>query len=202
LAHITGTLQLKNSTAHSHAFETRQVDVFEFELLDLGELLRMDIWHDNKGMWPAWLLDKIVVKTTAPHMESQVWVFQCGKWFDRKSGDKRIFRELRAERSEPDLAAAAETAKDLASGAAEGAAKIGERNGVARVVAEGAAKIGERNGVARVVAEEEDWIPTERRVIQPTLVAPVVAATLDVSGTEVGGEAESAESSMVISGAS
>jgi len=185
LAHITGTLQLKNSTAHSHAFETRQVDVFEFELLDLGELLRMDIWHDNKGMWPAWLLDKIVVKTTAPHMESQVWVFQCGKWFDRKSGDKRIFRELRAERSEPDLAAAAETAKDLASGAAEGAAKIGERN-----------------GVARVVAEEEDWIPTERRVIQPTLVAPVVAATLDVSGTEVGGEAESAESSMVISGAS
>lgn len=45
----TGTLPLKTST-NRNKFERKTKDVFRFpDLLSLGELSKVRVWHDNKG---------------------------------------------------------------------------------------------------------------------------------------------------------
>lgn len=45
----TGTLALKESS-NRNKFERSQVDVFCFsDILSLGELCKVRVWHDNKG---------------------------------------------------------------------------------------------------------------------------------------------------------
>lgn len=45
----TGTLPLKEST-NRNKFERKTKDVFRFpEMLSLGELSKVRVWHDNKG---------------------------------------------------------------------------------------------------------------------------------------------------------
>lgn len=45
----TGTLALKESS-NRNKFERKQVDVFRFlDVLSLGELSKVRVWHDNKG---------------------------------------------------------------------------------------------------------------------------------------------------------
>lgn len=45
----TGTLALKESS-NRNKFERNQVDVFHFsDILSLGELCKIRVWHDNKG---------------------------------------------------------------------------------------------------------------------------------------------------------
>lgn len=45
----TGTLALKESS-NRNKFERNQVDVFHFsDILSLGELCKVRVWHDNKG---------------------------------------------------------------------------------------------------------------------------------------------------------
>ena len=45
----TGTLPLKEST-NRNKFERKMKDVFRFpDMLSLGELSKVRVWHDNKG---------------------------------------------------------------------------------------------------------------------------------------------------------
>lgn len=45
----TGTLPLKDGT-NRNKFERKTKDVFRFpDLLSLGELSKVQVWHDNKG---------------------------------------------------------------------------------------------------------------------------------------------------------
>lgn len=45
----TGTLALKECS-NRNKFERNQVDVFRFsDILSLGELCKVRVWHDNKG---------------------------------------------------------------------------------------------------------------------------------------------------------
>lgn len=47
----TGTLALKESNRRNK-FEKDQLDVFNFSnILSLGDLCKVRIWHDNKGNW-------------------------------------------------------------------------------------------------------------------------------------------------------
>jgi len=44
-------------------FERNKVDDFVFEAVELGELKRIRIGHDNSGMSPGWFLDKVIIRS-------------------------------------------------------------------------------------------------------------------------------------------
>ena len=48
----SGELHLKDSETNKDPFETAQTDVFTVaNLLDLGRLFKLRVWHDNKGIY-------------------------------------------------------------------------------------------------------------------------------------------------------
>eukprot|EP00736_Rhodelphis_marinus_P000918 Rmarinus@m.27357 len=97
----TGERQLENDRNN---FEKGRTDEFRLECDALGAIQKIRIWHDNSGLFgSAWYLDRVTVKNESSGEE---WVFTCRKWFDKKSGDKQIVREL-----VPDGTEGAETAE-------------------------------------------------------------------------------------------
>ncbi|XP_056146384.1 lipoxygenase homology domain-containing protein 1 [Lampris incognitus] len=72
-------------------FEREQTDRFLLEMLDMGELLRVKVEHDNSGINPGWLLNRVDVTNTANGVTA---IFLCGKWLDTKRADGQIFRVL------------------------------------------------------------------------------------------------------------
>ncbi|KAM4578886.1 lipoxygenase homology domain-containing protein 1 [Fundulus diaphanus] len=87
----TGTLPLKEST-NRNKFERKMKDVFRFpEMLSLGELSKVRVWHDNKGPAPGWHLEYIDVKDEAM---DQTFRFPCDRWLSKKEDDGQIIREL------------------------------------------------------------------------------------------------------------
>ncbi|XP_030623777.1 lipoxygenase homology domain-containing protein 1 [Chanos chanos] len=72
-------------------FERGQTDRFVLELLDMGDLLRVCVEHDNSGLSPGWLLDRVEVTNTANGVTT---IFLCGKWLDKKRADGQIKRIL------------------------------------------------------------------------------------------------------------
>ncbi|KAM3842453.1 LOW QUALITY PROTEIN: lipoxygenase homology domain-containing protein 1 [Diretmus argenteus] len=72
-------------------FEREQTDRFLLEMLDMGELLRVRVEHDNSGLNPGWLLDRVEVTNTANGVST---IFLCGKWLDTKRADGKICRVL------------------------------------------------------------------------------------------------------------
>ena len=53
--------------------------------IDLGQLFKIRVGHDNSGAGPGWFLEKIVVNGTE---------FPCSRWFDKKEDDGQISRVL------------------------------------------------------------------------------------------------------------
>ncbi|XP_070707153.1 lipoxygenase homology domain-containing protein 1 [Pempheris klunzingeri] len=72
-------------------FEREQTDRFLLELLDMGELQKVRMEHDNSGLSPGWLLDRVEVTNTANGVTT---IFLCGKWLDKKRADGQITRVL------------------------------------------------------------------------------------------------------------
>ncbi|XP_055036930.2 lipoxygenase homology domain-containing protein 1 [Misgurnus anguillicaudatus] len=72
-------------------FERGKTNRFILELLDMGDLLRVCMEHDNSGLSPGWLLSRIEITNTANGVTT---VFACGKWFDKKKSDGRIKRVI------------------------------------------------------------------------------------------------------------
>lgn len=64
---------------------------FFLEMLDLGELLRVKVEHDNHGFNCGWYLECIEVTNTANIVTT---IFQCGKWLDAHKADGQIERVL------------------------------------------------------------------------------------------------------------
>ncbi|XP_061134123.1 lipoxygenase homology domain-containing protein 1-like isoform X4 [Syngnathus typhle] len=87
----TGTLALKES-ANRNKFERKMRDVFRFpDMLSLGELSKVRVWHDNKGVAPAWHLDYIDIKDESM---DQTFRFPCDRWLAKNEDDGQIIREL------------------------------------------------------------------------------------------------------------
>ncbi|KAM8885089.1 lipoxygenase homology domain-containing protein 1, partial [Spinachia spinachia] len=87
----TGPLPLKQST-NRNKFERKMKDVFRFpDMLSLGELSKIRVWHDDKGPSPGWRLDYIDVKDEAM---DQTFRFPCDRWLAKNEDDKQIMREL------------------------------------------------------------------------------------------------------------
>ncbi|KAK2899220.1 hypothetical protein Q8A67_010638 [Cirrhinus molitorella] len=87
----TGTLALRESSSRNK-FERNQVDVFRFgDILSLGELSKIRVWHDNKGPAPGWHLEYIDVKDD---LLDQTFRFPCDRWLAKSEDDGQIMREL------------------------------------------------------------------------------------------------------------
>ncbi|KAG7499250.1 lipoxygenase-likey domain-containing protein 1 isoform X1 [Solea senegalensis] len=72
-------------------FEREQTDRFLLEMLDMGELQKVWVEHDNSGLSPGWLLDRVEVTNTANGVTT---IFLCGKWLDTTRADGKINRVL------------------------------------------------------------------------------------------------------------
>uniref|UniRef100_A0AAY5K4A4 PLAT domain-containing protein n=1 Tax=Esox lucius TaxID=8010 RepID=A0AAY5K4A4_ESOLU len=72
-------------------FERGQTDRFLLEMLDMGELLRVRVEHDNTHLSPGWLLDRVEITNMANGVTT---IFLCGKWLDTKKADGQISRVL------------------------------------------------------------------------------------------------------------
>ncbi|XP_029436484.1 lipoxygenase homology domain-containing protein 1 [Rhinatrema bivittatum] len=98
-AHVSITIFGSNGDSGKHALKQKTKNLFErgktnrfyLETLDLGELKKVKIEHDNSGLGPGWLLERVEVTNTANGVTT---VFPCGKWLDKKKGDREIWREL------------------------------------------------------------------------------------------------------------
>uniref|UniRef100_A0A3Q3VSS6 PLAT domain-containing protein n=1 Tax=Mola mola TaxID=94237 RepID=A0A3Q3VSS6_MOLML len=87
----SGTLALKESNK-SNKFERKQVDTFHFsDILSLGELSKVRVWHDNSGVASGWHLDYIEVKD---EILDKTFRFPCDRWLAKNDDDGQIMREL------------------------------------------------------------------------------------------------------------
>uniref|UniRef100_A0A673G4B6 PLAT domain-containing protein n=1 Tax=Sinocyclocheilus rhinocerous TaxID=307959 RepID=A0A673G4B6_9TELE len=76
---------------YRNLFERGQTDRFLLEMLDLGELLRIKVEHDDKGTSSGWFLECVEITNTANWVTT---IFVCGKWLDRNKADEQTHRVL------------------------------------------------------------------------------------------------------------
>ncbi|KAL0979113.1 hypothetical protein UPYG_G00180880 [Umbra pygmaea] len=87
----SGTLALKEG-GNRNKFERKSKDVFRFvDILSVGELSKIRVWHDNKGPAPGWHLEYIDVKDETM---DQNFRFPCNRWLAKNAEDRQIMREL------------------------------------------------------------------------------------------------------------
>ncbi|KAM9632188.1 lipoxygenase homology domain-containing protein 1 isoform 3-T3 [Trichechus inunguis] len=87
----SGTLALKQS-ANWNKFERNSTDAFNFSnMLSLGHLCKLRVWHDNKGIFPGWHLSYVDVKDNS---RDETFRFQCDCWLSRSEGDRQTVRDF------------------------------------------------------------------------------------------------------------
>ncbi|KAL7853335.1 hypothetical protein AOLI_G00201790 [Acnodon oligacanthus] len=87
----TGTLALKESS-NTNKFERKQTDTFRFaDILSLGELSKIRVWHDNTGPAPGWHLEYVDVHDD---IMGKKFRFQCDRWLAKNEDDGQIMREV------------------------------------------------------------------------------------------------------------
>ncbi|XP_027432285.2 lipoxygenase homology domain-containing protein 1 isoform X2 [Zalophus californianus] len=93
----SGTLALKQS-ANWDKFERNNTDTFNFsDMLSLGHLCKLRVWHDNKGIFPGWHLSYINVKDNS---RDETFRFQCDCWLSRREGDRQTLRDFACANNE------------------------------------------------------------------------------------------------------
>lgn len=91
---------MKKSSTNRNKFERNNEDIFTFEnILSLGELTKLRIWHDDAMFKGPWHLEYVKVED----LESgQTYMFPCNKWLSSKHDDKQVVRELVCENESGD----------------------------------------------------------------------------------------------------
>ncbi|XP_030875852.1 lipoxygenase homology domain-containing protein 1-like [Leptonychotes weddellii] len=87
----TGMTLLKSSKTNSDKFERDSIEIFTVETLDLGDLWKVRIGHDNTGKAPGWFVDWVEVD--APSL-GKCMTFPCGRWLAKNEDDGAIVRDL------------------------------------------------------------------------------------------------------------
>ncbi|XP_072045883.1 lipoxygenase homology domain-containing protein 1-like [Amphiura filiformis] len=88
----TGKQFLKSSKTNKNKFETGQTDEFEVEAIEVGDITKIKIGHDNAGGFAGWMLDRVEIESPSTH--GKRLYFSCGRWFDTDKEDGAIEREL------------------------------------------------------------------------------------------------------------
>ena len=91
--HETPRITLSNSKSHKNKFEKGNVDYFEVRAVDVGDIKKIKIGHDNKGVGPGWHCKEVLIETE----HGVKYRFPCEKWFAKDEGDKEIERTLYPE---------------------------------------------------------------------------------------------------------
>ena len=86
----TGNLTLDTN---SDNFERGKLDVFGVDAVDLGELIKIRIGHDDSGFFAGWFLESVRITNES---NGKSYFFFCGRWLDTKEDDGQIVRELAA----------------------------------------------------------------------------------------------------------
>uniref|UniRef100_A0A2K5QBQ8 Lipoxygenase homology domain-containing protein 1 n=1 Tax=Cebus imitator TaxID=2715852 RepID=A0A2K5QBQ8_CEBIM len=87
----SGTLAL-NQSANWNKFERNNTDTFSFpDMLSLGHLCKLRVWHDNKGIFPGWHLSYVDVKDNS---RDETFRFQCDCWLSKSEGDGQTVRDF------------------------------------------------------------------------------------------------------------
>lgn len=68
-----------------------QVDKFSIEAVDLGQVFKIHIRHDNSMMGADWYLDQVEVLDLETE---EVYMFLCERWLSTKKEDRRIERNF------------------------------------------------------------------------------------------------------------
>uniref|UniRef100_A0A8C6APF6 Lipoxygenase homology PLAT domains 1 n=1 Tax=Monodon monoceros TaxID=40151 RepID=A0A8C6APF6_MONMO len=93
----SGTLALKQS-ANWNKFERNSTDTFNFsDMLSLGHLCKLRVWHDNKGIFPGWHLSYVDVKDNS---RDETFRFQCDCWLSKNEGDRQTVRDFACANNE------------------------------------------------------------------------------------------------------
>ncbi|NP_766422.2 lipoxygenase homology domain-containing protein 1 isoform 1 [Mus musculus] len=93
----SGTLALKQS-ANWNKFERNNTDTFNFsDMLSLGHLCKLRVWHDNKGIFPGWHLSYVDVKDNS---RDETFRFQCDCWLSKSEGDRQTLRDFACANNE------------------------------------------------------------------------------------------------------
>ncbi|XP_007465679.1 PREDICTED: lipoxygenase homology domain-containing protein 1 isoform X2 [Lipotes vexillifer] len=93
----SGTLALKQS-ANWNKFERNSTDTFNFSnMLSLGHLCKLRVWHDNKGIFPGWHLSYVDVKDNS---RDETFRFQCDCWLSKNEGDRQTVRDFACANNE------------------------------------------------------------------------------------------------------
>jgi len=84
----SGILKLEGE---ENSFERAQKAIFGFQLVDLGDISKIKIGHDNSGFFSAWFMVSAQVRN---EKTGQEYNFPCNQWFDKDKGDGQIVRDL------------------------------------------------------------------------------------------------------------
>lgn len=66
-----------------------QVDRFTIEAVDLGQVFKIRIRHDNSMVGADWYLDQVEVQDVETE---EVYMFLCERWLSKKKEDKQTER--------------------------------------------------------------------------------------------------------------
>uniref|UniRef100_A0A3B5LKV5 Lipoxygenase homology domains 1b n=1 Tax=Xiphophorus couchianus TaxID=32473 RepID=A0A3B5LKV5_9TELE len=87
----TGLINLKSCKNYKNKFEQGMINEFIVEAVDLGDLEKLRIGHDNSGGSSGWFLDWVEVDAPS---QGQRLRFPCGRWLDPAEDDGAIVRDL------------------------------------------------------------------------------------------------------------
>ncbi|CAK8676643.1 unnamed protein product [Clavelina lepadiformis] len=71
-------------------FERNQTDKFTLEILDLGDLTKIRLEHDDSGFNADWLCDHVTIRNPT---SGQSWMFMCREWIGNKKANQ-LYRDL------------------------------------------------------------------------------------------------------------
>ncbi|XP_052266123.1 lipoxygenase homology domain-containing protein 1-like isoform X2 [Dreissena polymorpha] len=92
-------IHLKDNTSDKKLFERNSVDKFVFHMNGIGELKKIRIEHDGKGMASGWFLDKVVIQDS--EHPKDLYFFTYGGWIAKDEGDGKLWREISAKKKLP-----------------------------------------------------------------------------------------------------
>ncbi|KAM9102483.1 lipoxygenase homology domain-containing protein 1 [Sarcophilus harrisii] len=93
----SGTLPLKRSK-NFNKFERNGTDTFTFtDMLSLGHLCKLRVWHDNKGLFSGWHLNYVDVRDNS---RDETFRFPCERWLSKSEDDRQTVRDLRCANNE------------------------------------------------------------------------------------------------------
>lgn len=82
-------LQFSQEHVNKTRVSSLQVDKFTIEAVDLGQVFKIKIRHDNSMVHADWYLDQVEV---VDEDSEEVFLFPCERWLSRKREDRLVER--------------------------------------------------------------------------------------------------------------